>query len=135
MPSSTAACSCCVLAPTSGTAIATQGPFLLRRTGCDWLVMEGLWRLSEAAECLGSCIVRTVELSNHPGAMLQETSQRRVATGDRAQTQFQDELAQHRRRVEDAREARDQARAQHRWWAWLRCALAMRRERRRVPRS
>jgi hypothetical protein len=27
------------------------------------------------------------------------------------------ELAQHRRRVEDAREVRDQARAQRRWWA------------------
>ncbi len=77
--------------------------------------------------------MRVVKLSNHPGAMLQETSQRRVAAGDRAQAQFEDELARHRRRIEDAREARDQARAQHRWWAWLRCALAMRRERRRVP--
>jgi len=66
--------------------------------------------------------------------MLQETSQRCVAAGERAQAQFEDELAEHRRRVEDARDARDQARAQHRWWAWLRCAVAVRRERWRVPR-
>lgn len=78
--------------------------------------------------------MRVVELSNHPGVMLQETAQRRVVTGDRAEAQFESALAQYRRRVEEAREARDQARKQRRWWAWLRCALAVRRERRRVLR-
>jgi hypothetical protein len=33
-------------------------------------------------------------------------------------------------RVDEARRARDQARAQRRWLAWLRSALAIRRERR-----
>ena len=78
--------------------------------------------------------MRIVELSNHPGAMLQEASRYRVTAGERAQAQFEDELAQRRKHVDDARDARDEARAQRRWWAWLRCALAARRERRRIPR-
>lgn len=78
--------------------------------------------------------MRVVELSNHPGVMLRETSRRRVAAGQREQAQFEDELAKHRRRVADAQGARDEARAQRHWWASLRGALAVRRERRRVPR-
>jgi hypothetical protein len=77
--------------------------------------------------------VRIVALSDHPGAMLQETSQRRLAGRERAQAQFQDAMAQHHLRVEEARRARDKARAQRRWWAWLRCVVALRRERRAVP--
>ena len=65
--------------------------------------------------------------------MLQDASERRLAAGERAQAQFEGALAQHHLRVEEARKARDQARAQHRWWAWLRCVVALRRERRGVP--
>lgn len=81
----------------------------------------------------GGWVMRIVELSDHPGAMLQEASQRRLAARERAQAQFEDALAQHHLRVEDAQRARDQARAQHRWWAWLRWVVALRRERRAVP--
>src|SRR5258708_25509593 len=65
--------------------------------------------------------------------MLQDASERRVAAGERAQAQCEGALAQHHLRVEEARKARDQARAQHRWWAWLRCVVALRRERRGGP--
>lgn len=77
--------------------------------------------------------MRVVELSNHPGAKLREASQRRAAADKRARSQFEDALAQHGASVEAARDSRDQARAQHRWWAWLRCAFAVRRIQRRVP--
>jgi hypothetical protein len=82
----------------------------------------------------GGWIMRVVELSDHPGAMLQAASQRRLAAEERAQAQFKDALAQHHLRVADAQRARDQARAQHRWWLWLRCVVALRRERWAVPR-
>jgi hypothetical protein len=72
----------------------------------------------------GGWVMRVVQLSDHPGAMLQEVSQRRLVARERAQAQFEGALAQHHLRVEDAQRARDQARAQHRWWAgcgaWLR---------------
>lgn len=78
--------------------------------------------------------MRVVELSNHPRAMLEEISSRRVAAADRVRSRFEDELAQHGRRVEAAEGARDKARAQHRWRAWLRWVLALQRERRQAPR-
>src|ERR1022692_4261316 len=97
-------------------------------TGCDWLTMKALRSALRNRRAQGDWVVRIVELSNHPGAMLQEASQHRAATGERAQAQFEAELAQHHRRVEDAHDARDRARVQRRWWAWLRLALAVRRE-------
>lgn len=66
--------------------------------------------------------------------MLQQTHQRRAAASERARAGFEDTLAQHHTRIRQARASRDQARAQHRWWAWLRWAVALRREQRRTPR-
>jgi len=78
--------------------------------------------------------MRIVELSNHPAVMLQQASRRRLAGQERARAEYQDALARHRMRVEETRQAREQARAQRRWLVWLRCALGVRRERRRgVP--
>jgi hypothetical protein len=77
--------------------------------------------------------MRVVELSNHPGTLLRET-RLRPDTGAR-----QDEAScaaapqQHQASVLQAQQARDQARAQHRWLAWLRGIFAARRERRSTP--
>jgi Nuclease-related domain len=57
--------------------------------------------------------MRVVELSNHPGDMLNDASRRRDAHGQRT-------LAR--------------ARAQHRWWPWLRLVVAVWTHKRRVPR-
>ncbi len=77
--------------------------------------------------------MRIVELSDHPGDMLLETRGHRAADAQRERLQFEDALARHRKRVARAVEARDHARAQRRWWAWLRAALAARRARRQAP--
>lgn len=66
--------------------------------------------------------------------MLQEAAAQRVAAERQARAQFEDALAQHRQRLENVRHARDQARSQHRWWAWLRGTFAVRREQRLTPR-
>jgi len=66
--------------------------------------------------------------------MLQEAAGRRAAAEKQARSRFEDALAQHRKRLENVRGARDQARSQHRWWAWLRCTFALRREQRLTPR-
>jgi len=77
--------------------------------------------------------MRVVELSNHPRAMLREIRQRPGAAERRDAARYEAALAQHRERVREAERARDQARAGHRWWAWLRGVLAARRARRRAP--
>ena len=77
--------------------------------------------------------MRIVELSNHPRTMLQAASRPRLAGEEQARAQYEEAVARHRMRIEEARQARDQARAQRRWLAWLRCALTVRRERRAVP--
>jgi hypothetical protein len=61
--------------------------------------------------------MRVVELSIHPGAMLRDTHQRGAAAEREARSLFEDALARHSGRVQAARGARDQARAQRRWWA------------------
>ncbi len=76
----------------------------------------------------------TVELSNHPGDMLNDASRQREAAGKRALSRYEDELAQYRARVQAVRVKRDRARAQHRWGAWLRLAFAAWTSKRRVPR-
>lgn len=76
----------------------------------------------------------TVELSNHPGDMLDDASRRREAARKRALTRHEDELIQHRARVQTVRVKRDRARAGHRWSAWLRLVVAAWAEQRRVPR-
>lgn len=57
----------------------------------------------------------------------------RLSGEERARAQYEDAVAQHRMRVDEAQRARDQARAQRRWLACLRSALAIRRERRAAP--
>ena len=79
--------------------------------------------------------MRVVELSDHPGALLRETRLRSEAAAQREQSSYQDALAQHHARVQHAAQVRDLARAQHRWWAWLRGAFAVRRQRRHPPMS
>lgn len=66
--------------------------------------------------------------------MLQEAAARRVAAEEQARSRFEDELTQHRKRLENVRGSRDSARRQHRWWAWLRYAVALHREQRLTPR-
>jgi Nuclease-related domain len=77
--------------------------------------------------------MRVMELSDHPGAMLKEAQAGRAAEADRERLRFEAALAQHRELVDRAIQARDQARVQRRWWAWLRGILAVRRERRLAP--
>src|SRR5215472_8874468 len=76
--------------------------------------------------------MRVIELSDHPGALLQGIYQERRAAAERARSQHDDALAQHRKRVEILRDQRARARDGRRWLTWLRLSLAVRRERRRV---
>jgi hypothetical protein len=78
--------------------------------------------------------MRVVELSNHPADMLDDAARRREVTGQRALARYEDELIEYRARVQTARVKRDRARAQHRWWPWLRLVVAAWAVRRRVPR-
>jgi hypothetical protein len=82
---------------------------------------------------VGAHNVRIVELSDHPGVMLRQARLRRTAGDTQAQRRHEDALARHRDQVAYARQARDQARAGHRWLAWLRGVLAVRRVQRQVP--
>jgi Nuclease-related domain len=77
--------------------------------------------------------MRVIELSNHPGDMLNEVSRRRRAAANRAQDRYEDALIQYQARVETIRVKRDRARRNRRWWTWLRLVLAVRAEKRRVP--
>ena len=77
--------------------------------------------------------MRVVPLSDHPGAMLLHAQQRRAA-GDRGmQLAHEKALAMHRERAARARDARDQARPQRRWGAWLRGVFAVWRADRQTP--
>jgi len=75
-------------------------------------------------------VMRVVSLSDHPAAMLRDAQRRRLAAERHAGLAYQDVLAVHGERVAQARAARDRAWAQHRWGAWLRGVLAVRRLRR-----
>ena len=65
--------------------------------------------------------MRVERLSDHPGNLLA------AAEGERTGG-----LAKQEARLADVRRERDQARGEHRWLAWLRLALAVRREKRKV---
>ncbi len=78
--------------------------------------------------------MRVVELSNHPGDMLNDAALRRQAAGQRARSAYEDALIQHQARVQTARVKRDRARNHRQWRAWLRLALAVWTEKRRKPR-
>ncbi len=79
-------------------------------------------------------LMHTVELSNHPGDMLSAAERQRLAAEKHVLSVYEDELIRYRARVQTIRVKRDRARAQHRWWAWLRLALAGWKEKRGVPR-
>ena len=78
--------------------------------------------------------MRVVELSNHPGDMLNDAALRRQSADTRARSQYEDALIRHQARVQTARVKRDRARKNHQWWAWLRLAFAVWSEKRRAPR-
>jgi len=78
--------------------------------------------------------MRIVELSNHPGDMLNEASLRRQTADKRPRSRYEDALIQHQARVQTARVKRDRARQHRQWWAWLRLILAVWTEKRRAPR-
>jgi Nuclease-related domain len=78
--------------------------------------------------------MRILELSNHPGKMLQTVHDKRLAEEQRAHRQYKKELAAHRRRLTALRDNRVQARLSGRWLQWLRAVLASWRERKRAPR-
>ena len=77
--------------------------------------------------------MRVVELSDHPGDMLRAARQRRTAGEGPARQRLEAAQARHAERVAAAVQVRDTARAQHRWGAWLRGMLAVRRARRQAP--
>jgi hypothetical protein len=77
--------------------------------------------------------MRVIELSNHPGDMLNDVTRRRQATQKRAQATYEDALIQHQARVQAKRVQRDRARQHDRWWTWLRLVFAVWAEQRRAP--
>ena len=70
--------------------------------------------------------MRVVELSNHPGDMLDDAARRRRAAEQRVLSVYEDELIRYRARVQAVRVRRDRARAGRRWWTWLRLSLSPR---------
>ena len=79
--------------------------------------------------------MRVVELSNHPGDMLNDAALRRQAADRRARSRYEDALIQHQARVQTVRIKRDRARKRHQWWTWLRLAVGVWAEKRRAPRT
>src|SRR5712691_778756 len=79
--------------------------------------------------------MRVIELSNHPGDMLNDASRQRLAAEKRALDGYEDALIQYRARVQTLRVKRDRARVRHRWWTWLRLVFAVSREKRKIPRQ
>jgi hypothetical protein len=69
--------------------------------------------------------MQTVLLSDHPGAMLRDAQRRRAAADQDLRLAHTEAHAAHRAQVARARQARDRARAQHRWGAWLRGVFAV----------
>jgi hypothetical protein len=79
--------------------------------------------------------MQVAALSDHPSAMLR-AAQRRRATADQDLRHAHTEAhAAQRAQAARARQARDRARAQHRWGAWLRGVFAAWRAGRRNPAS
>jgi hypothetical protein len=78
--------------------------------------------------------MRVVELSDHPGAMLNAVHEQRRTAEQEHRSRHTEALTRHSAHVADVRRARDEARAQRRWWAWLRLAFSAWGQKRRVPR-
>jgi hypothetical protein len=77
--------------------------------------------------------VRTIELSSHPDDALRLARQRRADASQQDQAEFDQALARHELLVRRAGNARDRARSQRRWLAWLRGAADVRKMRRLAP--
>jgi nuclease-like protein len=77
--------------------------------------------------------MRIIELSDHPGDQLQAVVRQREHAEEQALAAYEQELARHRSSVAAARTARDEARAQRRWLAWLLGVFAVWAERARTP--
>jgi hypothetical protein len=78
--------------------------------------------------------MRVIELSNHPGDMLNDVARRRQAADSKARSRYEQALIQHQAEIQTARVKRDRARKQHHWWAWLRLAFGVWARKRRAPR-
>lgn len=77
--------------------------------------------------------MRLLELSNHPGTLLDQEHARRQAEAAAAFAEYEAALGHHNGRVEALREEQHRARSQRHWWTWLRRSLALRRTRSRAP--
>jgi hypothetical protein len=71
--------------------------------------------------------MRIVVLSNHPVEELRKLQAPRVAEFARLQDEYHAELATHELGVAELCAQRDQARAEHHWWRWLRYKSRLRR--------
>jgi len=78
-------------------------------------------------------VMRIIQLSDHPGEMLQAVQQQRQNAEEQALARYEQRLAQHRASVAAARAIRDEARAQRSWLAWLRGSFTVWAERGRAP--
>jgi hypothetical protein len=78
--------------------------------------------------------MRVVELSDHPGEMLDQVARQRHAARQRALSGYEDALVRYRARVQTLRVRRDRAWARHSWLEWLRLVFGVWTEKRRVPR-
>jgi hypothetical protein len=74
-------------------------------------------------------------LSNHPLALLRAAEQECEAQAAADRAAYEEALTEHAVRVEQLIAARDAARAERRWLAWLRRGFAVRSARRRAPRA
>lgn len=77
--------------------------------------------------------MRVVLLSDHPGDLLRQATLRGDRQHQRAMAQYESALRGHKTEVRKVEAARDRARADRRWLAWLRGVFAVRRARRSAP--
>jgi hypothetical protein len=84
--------------------------------------------------------VKVVVLSDHPAEMLEDIQahQRAAADRDRAEhrkalARHEDAMAQHSARVTTLRQDRDRARAERRWFTWVKAAVATWRTQQKPP--
>lgn len=69
--------------------------------------------------------MRIAELSNHPGELLEEHRSRHAQAERQQMAGYELAVADHRARAEEVRGARAKARAERRWFTWLRKSLAL----------
>jgi hypothetical protein len=80
-----------------------------------------------ASAAIAGASVKTIYLSNHPAAMLQDIHARHETAAHEA-------VAQHAAQLAARQQERDRARADRQWWTWLKSAVAVWRTRRSRPR-